>query len=109
MALSDVWVVAPSWVYGDNVVRADQIRRVGTQTQAPLFVQLYLEDGDTASVQLGELGERVDPKVRDGLASGLMEAIFEAAALPGTHRIVVGREDGEISGWQRVALSLIHI
>ncbi|MEY9877890.1 hypothetical protein ABH931_007414 [Streptacidiphilus sp. MAP12-33] len=91
-------------LYGDNVVRADQIRRVGTQPQAPLFVQLYLDDGDHVSVQLGGLGERIEPKILETIATGLMEAVFAAAALPGSHRIEVAREDGKVTGWQRVPL-----
>ncbi|MFF4717596.1 hypothetical protein ACFY2V_40325 [Streptomyces eurythermus] len=104
MGLQDVWVRAQSSVYGSRTVRADTIVQVRWERQSSQYLTLVVKGGDEVHHQVRSCGSGARPlREEDGtaLAGGLLSAMAKAAAVPGSHLLVL---DGTGVPWCRAAL-----
>ncbi|WPO76682.1 hypothetical protein [Streptomyces sp. KN37] len=95
---------AQSTVYSSRAVRADTIVQVKWDSQSSQYLTLVVTGGDEVHHQVRTYGSGAQPVTeKDGtaLADGLLSAMAQAAAVPGSHLLIfhgIGRQ------WCRPAL-----
>jgi hypothetical protein len=99
MGMQDVWVRAQSIISGSRAVRADTIVQVRWHRSASQYVTLAIAGGEEVHHQARPIGSGAQSLTEtDGtaLSDGLLAAMASAAALPGSHLLVL-HEVGDLS------------